>query len=181
MKTITLNNQAFTLTANFADMDQQALIALSEAVLRELGNATLNMTSEVNFILQASYENDNAPFCFDDIENYTATAEYYNGEKWLTLTEEERDDLIDELEDNRTDENDEETDQKIDALNELDFQYPEIMQWFYVDDRLLRRLNKIGECVLENKYWGRCTFGQSIVLDYCIQQACYDLAVAWAN
>lgn len=181
MKTITLNNKVLPLTANFADMDQQDLIALSEAVMLELGGATLNMTSEVEFILRAAEYNENSPFCFDDIENYTATAEYHNGEGWLTLTEEQRDELIEELEDNRTDENDEETDQKIDELNELDFQYPEIMQWFYVDDRLLHRLNEIGECVLEDKYWGRCTFGQSITLDYCIQQACYDLAVAWAN
>ena len=36
------------------------------------------------------------------------------------------------------------------------------MQWFLMDDRILRQLEQRGEVVLNNTYWGRCSFGQAI-------------------
>jgi len=47
----------------------------------------------------------------------------------------------------------------------------EIFQWFLVtDDRLLIQLDKFGEPILNNEYWGRCAFGQAIVMDYVFIQ-----------
>lgn len=87
-----------------------------------------------------------------------------------------------DLEDKRTDENDEDTDQAIESLNDLDFdQYPEIYQWFSLDDRLLRHLEGLGECVLDDRHWGRTTFGQSMTLDYNFQLACFNVARNWAK
>jgi hypothetical protein len=56
-----------------------------------------------------------------------------------------------------------------DTLESMDFDdYPEIYEWWDCDSWLLARLGERGKCILDNTYWGRCTTGQSIMLDHVI-------------
>jgi hypothetical protein len=65
-----------------------------------------------------------------------------------------------------------------DNLETMDFEnWPEVYQWFLCDERLIHQLNKRGEVTLNGEYWGRQTFGQSIVLDSVIQEIAIDLLV----
>jgi len=59
--------------------------------------------------------------------------------------------------------------------DEADFEQEpaDIMEWWMVSGFLARKLREFGEPVLEwgnNHYWGRCTSGQSISIDYVIGQ-----------
>lgn len=50
---------------------------------------------------------------------------------------------------------------------------PEVMEHWAIDNDLARALKNQGESVVELagfKIWGRCTTGQSVVLDHCVQQ-----------
>jgi len=74
------------------------------------------MNEEVEYILQKSLEDREAPFSYEDIEDYECQTE--------------------------------------------------IMQWFLVcDDRILKQLEDRGEVILNNKFWGRQAYGQSITMD----------------
>lgn len=51
--------------------------------------------------------------------------------------------------------------------------YDEIMEWWLVSDWLSRHLYSQGKFILNtdiHNYWGRCTSGQSIILDGVIQE-----------
>lgn len=56
----------------------------------------------------------------------------------------------------------------------------EIYEWWIVTSFLYEKLKAQGEPVLEwgnNCYWGRCTTGQSIMLDYVIGRICEDIEI----
>lgn len=56
----------------------------------------------------------------------------------------------------------------------------EIFEYWIVSDFLYRKLKEQGEPVLEwgnNCYWGRCTTGQAILLDYVISKICSDMEI----
>lgn len=58
----------------------------------------------------------------------------------------------------------------------------EVYEWWEVGGWLAERLEEAGEVVLRNGYgdwWGRCTTGQSVSLDYIIQKLGAEYA-AWA-
>ena len=49
----------------------------------------------------------------------------------------------------------------------------EILEWWLCEDWFLEKLKEMGQPILENDYgtwWGRCTSGQAICLDYEIGQ-----------
>jgi len=160
-------------------------------------------TSEVNFILGAAAQgNDEAPFCEEDITNNEAMGEIEINGKWLELTQEETDDKINtweslvcktesslsnlEEKEGLLDTNSYERLESIleralerrqsvlDSLNELDMVYPEVYMWFCVSDYTARCLDKEGQCVISNKYWGRQGYGQSVVLDIVIQTIAFN-------
>ena len=62
-------------------------------------------------------------------------------------------------------------------LDEFRYDNPkEIYEWYLVSDWFFDRLKEINEPILNNdygEYWGRCCTGQSIYLDYVIQELAY--------
>ena len=62
-------------------------------------------------------------------------------------------------------------------LDEFRYDNPkEIYEWYLVSDWFFERLKEINEPILDNdygEYWGRCCTGQSIYLDYVIQELAY--------
>lgn len=53
----------------------------------------------------------------------------------------------------------------------------EVMEWYLVSDWLLYKLKSKNEAFIDNdygEYWGRCCTGQSICLDYVIQELAYE-------
>ena len=62
----------------------------------------------------------------------------------------------------------------------LEHEYHEIYEWWIVSSFLYKHLKKRGYPVLEwgnNYYWGRCTTGQAILLDYVIGQICFEMEI----
>jgi len=52
----------------------------------------------------------------------------------------------------------------------------EIFEWYLVSDWLIDKLREKNQPVIDNdygEYWGRCCMGQSIYLDYVIQELAY--------
>ena len=109
--------------------------------------------------------------------------EYYNGDYWTTITVSKRDEIIEELEEKLIEKNTitfndkeieelKEIQKKIDELNELgDWNYPEVFEYWGVDNWLAEKLKEQGEVIIEDylvPIWGRQTTGQSISLDKVI-------------
>lgn len=140
----------------------------------------------VEYVLQKSHEDSEAPFSVDDITNNEPTQEIELSDRYEELTESERDELLEELKETLYEvearQNYEESEQyetlvsDIEALEEMeDFaNYPEIYQWFSCSDWLIRALEEKGECTLDNEFWGRQCCGQSVVLDSVIQEIAFD-------
>jgi len=64
--------------------------------------------------------------------------------------------------------------------NDLDSRPQEIFEWWIISEYLYRKLKGRGYCVLEwgnNYYWGRCTTGQAILLDYVISSICEEMEI----
>ena len=58
--------------------------------------------------------------------------------------------------------------------------YPEIYEHWFVSTWLANKLKAYGEAIIDHDaldmpVWGRCTTGQSIALDYVIQEIAFDL------
>ncbi len=181
-----VNGETFNMTPTYAEMDQQVLMHLADQMFRAL-DSPVNMNQEVSCILQMEHhlDVDLLPYTSDDITNNEPTANLETLEAWEELTETQKDELVEEYQekleslDDETEEYDH-LDSVIDSLNGAEFyDYPEIMQWFLIDDRILSRLEEMGECTLDDRYWGRQAYGQSITMDTCIMKACYDLAMCW--
>lgn len=130
----------------------------------------------VEYILkQDDYEN--APFTYEDIDNYYV----YNTESFGELSEEEKDDKIQELEcdlENAEEEDKEEIEGQICELENCDSEPQEIYQWFMVSEFLLNKLSERGHCVIDSEnLWGRSCCGQAILLDHVISQICEEMEI----
>ena len=154
-----------------------------------------NLTSEVEYILKRSYEDEEAPFSYEDIDLNSFDIDELKKaiiEDIETNTEETNKDLFDEINElNGTtiktmqsfivflnglnlqevkDFIDNEYNQYL-AINIYDYeQQTEVFQWFLMDDRLLHQLEERDEIVLNGMFWGRQCCGQSIEMDYVIIQ-----------
>lgn len=56
----------------------------------------------------------------------------------------------------------------------------EIFEWWIISEYLYRKLKEKGYPVLEwgnNYYWGRCTTGQAILLDWIISSICEEMEI----
>lgn len=65
-------------------------------------------------------------------------------------------------------------------IDEEENAYQEIFEWWIVSEYLYRKLKELGRPVLEwgnNYYWGRCTTGQAILLDWVISKICMDMEI----
>lgn len=150
-------------------------------------NKSLLMNEEVEYILNRSYEDSDAPFSYDDIPLF-----YYEESDLINaiiediknyLEEDEQQDLFKEV--------NEEHNLKIKTLGDYEVylnslyledlkiilederslnlcdyeQQREIYQWFIMDDRILNQIEERGGVVLNDKFWGRESYGQAIELD----------------
>lgn len=127
-------------------------------------------THEMNYILAKSWEDKDAPYSWDDIENN------YN---WVCP---ECGDSMDEYEHDGADSHNfvcVSCNHKQDDEPEQEPQ--EIFEWWAVSCYLARRLKEQGQPVIECgygvSYWGRCCTGQAILLDEVISRICDDMEI----
>lgn len=126
----------------------------------------------VEYILQQN-DYENAPFTYDDIENLYV----YNTDSFGELSEEEKKDKIEELQ-NVEEEDMEELESQIAELENCESEPQEIFQWFMVSEFLLNRLSEKGHCVISSEnLWGRGTCGQAILLDHVISEICSEMEI----
>ncbi|AGH32111.1 hypothetical protein VPHG_00044 [Vibrio phage 11895-B1] len=168
--------------ANLNDSQKQKLVD------RMLNDHPLRLQNTlVEYVLQKSYEDLDAPFSYEDITNFEYYGEVCINDEWEEFTESERDEKVSELEDEQTDlEIDDpewdEIQEIIDDLNNMDFdQLPEIYQWFSCSDWLIRELESKGQCTLDDEFWGRQCCGQSVVLDNVMQEIAFEYACDYGN
>lgn len=151
----------------------------------------------VEYVLQKSFEDMNAPFSYNDITNNVPTANIEVSGEWLEITESERDEMLEELqeklealEENEDYEDLEEWEKITNDIQELEDasfdNYPEIYQWFSCSgfscsDWLIRELEDRGQCTLDNEFWGRQCCGQSVALDSVMQEIAFDWFVNYGE
>jgi len=150
-----------------------------------------NVGSLCEYALSKGFEDSNAPFTIDDIENYYSYPEYigtyanFNGGN-----DDQRQEEIERLKDwDRTEENKEDVESEIEELENLESEPSEIYEWWAVSEYLYDKLKDMGHCVVDAGscyVWGRTTTGQAILLDYCISIICAEMEIlegqsnAWA-
>jgi hypothetical protein len=191
------------------DVKVESLDCLNDTQKQQLAEKLINAfpvtlnNQVVEYILQKSGEDDDAPFSYDDITNNTPYANIeitkIDGFKyWVELDQNEASEkleffeylrnksqeVLDNVEyedgDNYTlIEKWEKIVHNLDVtcgnLEHADFEnYPEIYQWFSCSDYLIYKLEEYGECTLDGEYWGRTCCGQSITLDRVIQKIAFD-------
>ena len=188
----TLNNTQNGLT--FAQLNDTQKQRLADKFL-DVHPTRLN-NSIVEYILKKSWDDQEAPFCYDDITNNEPTANINFQGGWEDLTESERDEKLEELQEKLEEFQEQQTDLEdndqpvpsdllaaieslendIEALEEVtEFDnYPEIYQWFSCSDWFIRALEEKGQCTLDGEFWGRQCCGQSIILDHVVQEIAFD-------
>lgn len=157
----------------------------------------INANQLIEFILSAtsSHSFNNAPFTFDDIENYYSYPEFYGTyAKFEGGTEEQRDEEIERLQSLlNNSEYDEKThlepiseeqastiEDEISELENLETEGADILEWWAVSSYLAEKLRENGYCILSdgnNEYWGRTTSGQAILLDSVISRICEGMEI----
>ena len=155
----------------------------------------VNVNQMAEYILQQGWEDQNAPFSFDDVENYYSYPEYI--ETFANFgggTEDERTEEIERLRDLQSDLYDqiledksnegeieakrEKIEEEIAELENLENEPKEVFEWWMVSDFLCNKLKEKGCAVLSNEnIWGRTTTGQAILLDCVISQICADMEI----
>lgn len=132
------------------------------------------VSSLVEYILQQ--DDRNAPFTWEDVENY-----YIDNSEEIEELQEQVDEL-EELEE-LTEEQDKQLDELKDQIEELESEQEEpqeIYEWWSVTNWLANKLKSKGECIVSdgyNSYWGRCTTGQAILLDGVISEIAEDMEI----
>lgn len=137
------------------------------------------------YILRKGYEDADAPFTIEDVENLYQYPEYYGTyASFQGGTEEQRDEEIARLKEMKESEAWEEMcsfdtiDEEIQALNELETEPQGVYEWWIVSGWLCEKLKQQGECVIEHEnIWGRCCTGQAILLDGVISRIAADLGI----
>ena len=129
-----------------------------------------NVTSMTEYILKRSWEDRDAPFSWDDVEN-------------------RMNDSVDDAQDwgeSNLDKKELKVFNKLDGEDKIEYaknngwepEYREVYEWWMVDGWLCEMLQQNGECVIDSEaIWGRCTTGQAILLDYVITKICADLEI----
>lgn len=133
-------------------------------VEREVFSCVTMMTE---YILSKGYEDQEAPFCMDDVENL-----------YLPKCPNCGDNEFEKI-----DNEDEETVYKCTCCNEEYEEEPEtepqeIYEWWMCSDWLIEKLKEHGEPVLiDEGIWGRTCSGQAILLDSVISRICEELKI----
>jgi DNA-directed RNA polymerase subunit RPC12/RpoP len=135
-----------------------------------------NVNSMAEYILSKSWEDSDAPFSYDDIENYyqpvCPRCGYSSNFEKIETEIPDDDDFV------NISYKCENCDEELDEINELDTQAQDIFEWWLVSDWLAEKFADKGEPVLVNKaIWGRTCTGQAILLDYVISQIAYEMEI----
>jgi hypothetical protein len=154
-----------------------------------------NVNSLVEFCLKS--EDGESPIQYDEIENIYTYPEYRGTfADFEGGTEEQRNEEIERLRDLQSDLYDEiqedpdkedelkakreKIEDEIFELENLETEPQDIMEWWAVSEFLYRKLKEKGHPVVDAGscyVWGRCTSGQSILLDYVITQICAEMGI----
>ncbi len=159
-----------------------------------------NVNSLAEYVLNKGFEDSNAPFTLDDIENYYEV----NTEKIIDLA---IGDWSEKQEEFKAYSNDQSTFNRkvksksdfqvfLHSLDETEFdefctefdyedemndrEPKEIYEWWAVSGYLFDKLNENGCCVVDAgscKLWGRTTTGQAILLDGIITRICAEMQI----
>jgi len=154
------------------------------------------VSSEWDYMLKKSYEDDESPISYEELETNEFNEEQalYMIEKEIPTDEESIKDFLEEVNDylRKDFKNTQEfkeylkelDDDDFDDLTNIsffthldqdDFRTPiEVYEWWLISDPLKYRLEK-QEQIFLNGAWGRQTTGQSIKLDYCVMQSFIEL------
>jgi len=159
-----------------------------------------NVSSLVEFSLKNSYNDEEAPITYDDIENFCTYPEFSG--KWLKfhggnsddrqIALDEADELIEKIEEriSLAEERDDDfivsrwkdilldIESEKEKIENLDEEASEVFQWFIVSGFLVHKLKEDGQVVCEyDNIWGRQTFGQHISLDGVISRIAIDMKI----
>lgn len=155
------------------------------------------VTSMAECILNSDV--NNPPFCGDDIENFYAYPEfsetllgeslYFGGgsedlynefkENFERLKDESKE-LNDDgkISDEMYLRNIELIEEKEYDFEQLESEPQEIFEYWILSSFLIDKLSQLGHPVIKSEnIWGRCTTGQSIMLDYAITKICADMEI----
>lgn len=183
-------------TPNYNSIKNQSI--KEKFVSREI---LANVNGMVEYILQKSYEDNNAPFTIDDCENYYTYPEwsktvlgedlYFEGgtedDKQTFLQNFDR--LIEESEDlfNNEEISEETHERNLQLIEEAKTEFEEateesepadVYEWWLVTGWLCEKLKQQGQVVIESEgIWGRKTTGQAILLDAVISRICEGMEI----
>lgn len=136
-----------------------------------------NVNSMVGYILDNAYNGESGPFNYESIENFY----YYPEYKGQFANLEESEDLNEEIErlkDLINDDNEGTINEEIEALENLELQQHDVLEWWIVSNFLAEKLSDLNECVIDSEsIWGRTTSGQAIALDYVITEICANMEI----
>lgn len=131
-----------------------------------------NVNSMAEYVLSKSWDDRDAPFCYDDLSN---AEERICGECGSTDGFEEYETKGGATKFKCCDCGKK---YKQDEYDELETQYAEIYEWWLVSGFLVEKLKQNGGCVIDfENIWGRQTTGQAILLDGIISRICYDMEI----
>ena len=181
-------------------MNNQNSIANQDIKSKFVGREVFaNVNSMVEYILNKSAEDREAPFSIDDVENFYSFPEWSKTVVGETLsfdggTENDKtefeanfDRLIEESEarletgeisDLTHERNVELIEEAREEFNDLESDPQDVYEWWIVSGWLCENLKEQGEVVISDQnIWGRCTTGQAILLDGVISRICEDLQI----
>lgn len=161
----------------------------NQNILSEFVNSNVftDVTEIVEYILDTSFSNINAPFNHGDIENYyidnsdeileiediftdIETYEYKFEEGEISKED------MEYLKELKNIVKNEDLENKLEELRDNDGEFREVLEWWQVSPMLCKKLEEKGEVVISHmNYWGRRTTGQRIMLDGVIEEIAEDL------
>ena len=146
------------------------------------------VTMMTEYILSKGYEDREAPFCMDDVENI-----YIDNNEKIEELQDQKKELENELEEYENQENPapaieekmEQLEKKIskleDRIEELEDEQEEpqeVYEWWMCSGWLIDKLANHNEPVLKDEgIWGRTCTGQAILLDGVISRICEELEI----
>ena len=147
--------------------NEMAVDVIAEKIVRD--DIYCNVDSFVRYILQKSYEDDNAPISHDDLENETPDFYGMTKKELKSILREEcgwssedlkgmdRNNLVSACQDN--------------------YETGEVYEYWAISDWLYNKLKDRGQIVIDAypQIWGRQTTGQAIVLDGVIRSIAKDI------
>jgi len=138
-----------------------------------------NVNSMVEYILNKGFEDGDAPFSLDDVDNFYTYPEYTGTyANFEGGNEDAKQKEVDRLSNIQVDNGDDLIESEIQDLKDLESEPQEVFEWWMVSSFLAEKLQEMGHPIIDSEnIWGRCTTGQAILLDYAMTQICADMEI----